>query len=118
VCFSVGAYLGIFQAINVGRRGSSLLWAWKPEADGFLGYLYYFIGAMVFNISCVEPLAMFNTWPEWVRREMVWGRGLRSFTFRLNLSAFCGIGGALRGCLGGVWGCLGVCRVRACVRHG
>ena len=30
-------------------------------------------------------------------------RGLHSSTFQLNISAFCGIGGALRGCLGGVW---------------
>jgi len=26
------------------------------------------------------------------------GRGLHWFTFRLNVSAFCGIGGAFRGC--------------------
>jgi len=46
----------------------------------------------------------------------VWraGRGSHSFTFQLNVSAFCEIGGAFRGCLGGVWeasggirGCLG-----------
>jgi hypothetical protein len=30
------------------------------------------------------------------------GRALHSSTFRLNLSAFCGIGGAFRGCLRGV----------------
>ena len=29
-------------------------------------------------------------------------RGLHSSTFRLNVSAFDGIGGAFRGCLGGV----------------
>jgi len=34
-------------------------------------------------------------------------RGLHSSTFRLNVSAFCGIGGAFRGCLGGVEGVLG-----------
>jgi TPR repeat protein len=28
------------------------------------------------------------------------GRGLHSFTFQLNVSAFCGIEGALRVCLG------------------
>jgi hypothetical protein len=37
VCFTLGAYLGLFQAINVGRRGRSLLWEWAPEKDGFLG---------------------------------------------------------------------------------
>ena len=31
---------------------------------------------------------------------VVLGRGLHSFTFQLNVSAFCGIGGALRVCLG------------------
>jgi hypothetical protein len=30
------------------------------------------------------------------------GRGLHSFTFQLNLTAFCGTRGAFRGCLGGV----------------
>ena len=41
------------------------------------------------------------------------GRGIHSFTFRLNGSAFWGIGGAFRGCLGsdenvslGVTGCV------------
>jgi len=35
-------------------------------------------------------------------REGEGGRGLHSSTFRLNVSAFCGIGGAFRGCVGGV----------------
>jgi hypothetical protein len=30
------------------------------------------------------------------------GRGLHSSTFRLNVSTFCGIGGAFEGCLGGI----------------
>ena len=30
------------------------------------------------------------------------GRGLHSFTLQLNVSAFCGIGGAFRRCSGGV----------------
>jgi len=30
------------------------------------------------------------------------GRGLHSSSFRLNVSAFCGIGCAFRGCLGGI----------------
>jgi hypothetical protein len=32
---------------------------------------------------------------------MVAGRGLHSFTFQLDVSAFCEIGGAFKGCLGG-----------------
>jgi len=46
---------------------------------------------------------------------MVGGRCLHSFTFQLNVSVFYGIGGALRGYLGGgvrgVRGCQGVFRV-------
>ena len=34
--------------------------------------------------------------------EDLTGRGLHSSTSRLNVSAFCGIGGAFVGCLGGV----------------
>jgi len=34
-------------------------------------------------------------------------RGLHSSTFRLNVSAFCGIGGASRGYVGGVYEVLG-----------
>ena len=55
----------MFQAINVGRRGRSLLWRWAPEKDGFMGYLYYLVGAAVFNVSCAEPLEMFEQWPAW-----------------------------------------------------
>jgi len=43
------------------------------------------------------------------------GRGLHSSTFRVNLSAFCGIGGALRGCLGGVRGLPGAIKGVFCV---
>jgi hypothetical protein len=42
---------------------------------------------------------------------MAAGRGLYSSTFRLNLSAFCGIGGTLRGCVGCVRVHQGVSRV-------
>jgi hypothetical protein len=38
--------------------------------------------------------------PYWLYK--LHGRGLHSFTFHLNVSAFCGIGGAFRVCLGGV----------------
>ena len=46
------------------------------------------------------------------RQAPATGRGLHSSTFRLNLSAFCKIGGAFRGCRGGVWEISG--RVRGC----
>jgi len=35
------------------------------------------------------------------------GRGLHSFTSQLNLSSFCGMGGARRGCVARVRGVLG-----------
>ena len=73
VMFTLGSYLGVFQAINVGRRGASLMWEWVPEKDGFMGYLYYLIGALVFNVSCAEPLEMFAGLPPWMKREMAWG---------------------------------------------
>jgi len=44
-------------------------------------------------------------WIEWVGNTLIFllaGRGLHSSTFRLDVSAFCGIGGAFRGFLGGV----------------
>ena len=40
-------------------------------------------------------------------------RGLHSFVFQLNVSALCGIGGAFRGCLGGVQGASG--SIKRCV---
>jgi len=45
-------------------------------------------------------LCRYNTAATSVRAAV--GRGLHSSTFRLNVSALYGIGGALRGCLGGV----------------
>jgi len=39
------------------------------------------------------------------------GRGLHSFTFQLNVSAFCGIGGAVRVCLGVILRVFRRCRV-------
>ena len=52
--------------------------------------------------------------PNWQYAFTDVGRGLHSFTFQLNVSAFCGIGGAFRGSfrgcsgvLGGMRGCAG-----------
>jgi len=45
-------------------------------------------------------------------------RGLHSSFYQLNLSAFCGIGGACRDCVARVKGVCRVCRVFLYVRHG
>jgi len=50
--------------------------------------------------------------------QAVTGRGLHSSTFRLNVSALCGIGGAFRGYLGGVYGVSGSVWGIFCVRNG
>jgi len=50
-----------------------------------------------------------------IRRQLVPGRGLHSSTFRLNVSAFCGIGGALRGYSRGVYEVVG--GKRGCLRR-
>ena len=49
---------------------------------------------------------------------LISGRGLHSSTFRLNWSAFYGIGGARRGREARVKGVFSACRVFLCVRHG
>ena len=74
ILFTLGGYLGVFQAINLGRRGTSKLWEWSPEKDGFLGYWFYFVGALVFNVSCIEPLELFADWPDWLKRDGGGGR--------------------------------------------
>jgi len=51
----------------------------------------------------------------------IFGKGLRSSTFQLNLSALYGTGGARRGCVARVMGVVRVfrvCRVFSCHRHG
>jgi hypothetical protein len=50
-----------------------LLFKWVNLYRYSAGYLYYLIGAVVFNVSCAAPLEMFEEWPAWVRREMAWG---------------------------------------------
>jgi hypothetical protein len=51
---------------------------------------------------------MFTGATAWVTKFVrIDGRGLHSFTFQLNLSAFYAIGGARRGCVTRVKGVLG-----------
>jgi len=57
-----------------------------------------------------------------IHREGGSGRGLHSITYPLNMSAFCEIGGASSGCLGGVEEVAGFTRGGLggiiCVRNG
>ena len=64
---------------------------------------------------------VFSGWVHYVCTDLLAGRGLRSSTSQLNLSAFREIGGGRRGCaahvkgaLSGVWGVWGVsvCQTR------
>ena len=44
-----------------------------PGEGRFPRVLVYFVGALVFNVSCIEPLELFADWPDWLKREMAWG---------------------------------------------
>ena len=55
------------------------------------------------NIKMVRPCVVAKHLARDSFGKRASGRVLHSFNYRLNRSAFCGIGGALRGCLGGVW---------------
>jgi hypothetical protein len=57
-------------------------------------------------ITCAVCTAVFSGGLPGLGRGLG-GRGLHSSTFRLNVSALCGIGGAFRGCLGVVYGVSG-----------
>ena len=87
------------------NRTSSLVFStWRENVAGIVtdrGNLKRAVARFV--LAAVS--AAFTRWTENVRelRDMA-GRGLHSSTFRLNLSAFCRIGGAFRGRLGGVRG--------------
>ena len=49
--------------------------------------------------------------------SLPYSRGLHSFPFQFNLSTLCGMGGALRGNLGGVRGYKGVCMLSFCIQE-
>jgi len=49
-----------------------------------------------------------NSRKGFVKLALEHGKGLLSSTFRLNVSALCGVGGAFRGSLGVCSGCQGV----------
>lgn len=58
--FEIGAYLGWFEVINVGKTRRRL-WAGPSEgvsAAGYWGALFYFIGATSFGLSCAVVLYM------------------------------------------------------------
>ena len=73
-------------------------------------------------LRLLVPMCMLGSWLSSPRRRdlptqiivfsrLLIGRGLHSSTFRLNVSALCGTGGALRGCQVVFGGCQRVSRV-------
>jgi len=61
------------------------------------------VATMATTVLCVADTATVVTIYVWLAPEFQitkpqTGRGSHSFTFQLNVSAFCGIGGAFRGC--------------------
>ena len=54
--FSLGAYLGFFQVINVGNATTRLVGCRGTSVEAYWGSLLYFLGALCFNVACVVGL--------------------------------------------------------------
>jgi len=55
-----------------------------------------------YRFVCMFSMTLLPGYPDYPGYRGFRGRGLHSSTFQLNLSTLCGIGVAVRGCLGGV----------------
>jgi hypothetical protein len=93
-CYTADAHKWLFSP-----KGSAMLWVTRAAQRGLHPAA---IGAVCSN----SPSTQF-------RPEVLAGRGLHSSTFRLNVSAFCGIGGPSGGAYSvfegvmGIMGCFG-----------
>jgi len=67
---------------------------WPYSGVAFMNVKVYGVALYVDAPACKAELA--------AGQSLLTGRGLNSSTFKLNVSASCGIGGVFRGCLGGV----------------
>jgi len=86
----------------------------KYYTPGVIGDDYKFTPSGTYYAPPEGPLSSYRDFIDALPMQEapeVFGMGLHSSTFRLNVSAFDGIGGAFRGCLGGVKGHYGVFRV-------
>ena len=54
--FSLGAYLGFFQVINVGNATTRLVGCRGTSVEAYWGSLLYFLGALCFNVACAVGL--------------------------------------------------------------
>ena len=106
-CFNVGLTGSTCTALPLPSRMTEAV---RPAADDPLPEVYTQMGA-VFSTNLRNCDLAVDGSP--IRSTLTSGRGLHSSTLSLNLSAFCGIGGACRGCLAGVQGVLG--GIRGCL---
>jgi len=81
IAFTLGGYAGILEVVNIPNKDSTRFdwmfygpqqWtrirkflSWEP----LWGYIFYFVGALFFNINTV---ADFFTWGTWGKRLVVW----------------------------------------------
>lgn len=56
IFFTIGAYLGFFEVINLGRVRVRLFGFSGTSVEAYWGSLLYFLGALCFNISCSDGL--------------------------------------------------------------
>ena len=81
--------------------------ALKLQYDETLSNFAFNIALRHYNLGEISANLLSSLGPgDDVDEELMHGRGLHSFIFQLNLSAFGGIGGSSRGCLWAVHGLL------------
>ena len=54
--YTLGSYLGFFQVINLGRDRIRLVACSGTSREAYWGSLLYLVGALFFNVGCVEGL--------------------------------------------------------------
>ena len=89
--YTLGSYLGFFQVINLGRDRIRLFACSGTSREAYWGSLLYLVGALFFNVGCVEGLlpAALRT-----RRLFFWGLYYTPFV----VGAACFVLGALIEC--------------------
>ncbi len=75
LAYTGGAYLSWFEVINVGRKKRRFAACSGSSKAGFYGSLFYFVGALFYNVNCGVPLLHFPS-EESEQLAKVWGEGL------------------------------------------